>query len=1097
MSNKLTKTIASVGLSLLACSVSYAQNAYFQSPDMHQNEVVFTSQGDLWLADATSNMPARRLTSHTGIETGAKFSPNGESVAFVASYNGSPDVFMIATDGSVAKQVSFELGRIKLVGWVDGKHILISTNTDTGMHGSYVLKKINVDTLSTEELPVSDAIEGVISKDGKSLFFVQHGLQSSTDNANHYKGGATGELWKFDLKSRRSNKEATQLSANHDGSIHTPMFFNNGNNSRVFFVSNEKDIDNLWSMKADGSDLTQHTKFTDWAVRDASLDGDKIIFQHGADLKVFNITNGGVSSLAPSLQSDFVDLRTKYINKPLRYISGVSIGNKGEKAAVVTRGRLGVLKTDDRRAVNVVSDPASRIRSAVLSNDGSTIYAISDQSGDYEVWSYDADGKSNSKQLTKNANGLKTNLWLSPDGKTLAYTQKKGGLFLLDIASNKVSRIAKDVLHRSSDLSFSSDSRYLAVTFLPVSAQRSQILVYDTKTKESAVATSAKFASYSPSFSDKLDFLYFISDRSFTPSPAHPWGDRNTGSAFNKRGQVFAIALQEDAKFPFLPKTELEKKEEKPDDKDDKKDKKDKDSDAKESATIQFKGLAQRQWQVDVPAANYRSLVANNKGLFLLEENTLKGLAFKHKAKLKTINAGVTGVAFSDNKKHILLAKGRGESTKLYSIKAGLTPPSKLDDSMFASNSFKLQITPQLEWQQLFKDAWLMHRDSFFDPNMRGLDWEATKKKYMPLLSRVNERSELNDVFQQMMGELNSLHSQVRGGDIQRAPNSPRKVTLGAQLVDTKQGVKIATIFAHDPDILSQASPLAKPEVDAENGDIIVAVNNQAVKNVAELNQALLNTQGQQVLLSLKRGKKAHDTIVVPQSSGRMGRYRYQHWVNSNQDKVAKANDDIGYLHLYSMTSSDLVSFVRDFYAQNHKKGLIIDVRRNRGGNIDSIIIEKLLRQAWSFWQYADGSIGTNMQNAFRGHLVVLADQFTYSDGESFTAGVKALKLGKVIGKQTAGAGVWLTSSNRLTDGGIARAAEFPVYAMDGRWITEGRGISPDIDVSNLPHATYNGKDAQLEAAIKYLEDEIKQRPIKELKPMPFPPVQDYADDIK
>ena len=72
------------------------------------------------------------------------------------------------------------------------------------------------------------------------------------------------------------------------------------------------------------------------------------------------------------------------------------------------------------------------------------------------------------------------------------------------------------------------------------------------------------------------------------------------------------------------------------------------------------------------------------------------------------------------------------------------------------------------------------------------------------------------------------------------------------------------------------------------------------------------------------------------------------------------------------------------------------------------------------------------MQQTFRGHLAVLADAFTYSDGETFAAGVKALKLGPVIGTRTSGAGIWLSDRNRLADNGIARVAEFGQFDLDG-----------------------------------------------------------------
>ena len=210
---------------------------------------------------------------------------------------------------------------------------------------------------------------------------------------------------------------------------------------------------------------------------------------------------------------------------------------------------------------------------------------------------------------------------------------------------------------------------------------------------------------------------------------------------------------------------------------------------------------------------------------------------------------------------------------------------------------------------------------------------------------------------------------------------------------------------------------------------------------------------------------------------------------------MAKASDGkMGYLHLYAMGSGDIESFAREFYTNYDKDGLIIDVRRNRGGNIDSWIIEKLLRRAWAFWQPTHGSANTNMQQTFRGHLVVLADQMTYSDGETFSAGIKALGIAPIIGKQTAGAGVWLSGRNRLTDKGMARVAEYPQYAMDGRWIVEGFGVTPDIEVDNLPHATFNGIDAQLNEAISYLKNEMVQTPILPLKAKPIPASGAAAD---
>jgi tricorn protease len=166
---------------------------------------------------------------------------------------------------------------------------------------------------------------------------------------------------------------------------------------------------------------------------------------------------------------------------------------------------------------------------------------------------------------------------------------------------------------------------------------------------------------------------------------------------------------------------------------------------------------------------------------------------------------------------------------------------------------------------------------------------------------------------------------------------------------------------------------------------------------------------------------------------------------------------------------------------------LIIDVRHNRGGNIDSWILGKLLKKSWMYWQRRYGTPDWNMQGAFRGHIVVLCDELTASDGEAFTEGFRRLGLGKVIGTRTWGGEIWLTASNFLADRGIATAAEAGVYGPERKWLIEGHGVDPDMVIDNRPHATYEGKDAQLEAAMTYLKELIRQDPTTVPAPPPYP----------
>jgi tricorn protease len=396
----------------------------------------------------------------------------------------------------------------------------------------------------------------------------------------------------------------------------------------------------------------------------------------------------------------------------------------------------------------------------------------------------------------------------------------------------------------------------------------------------------------------------------------------------------------------------------------------------------------------------------------------------------------------------------------------------------------------------MFNDAWRMHRDFLYDANMRGIDWNAVRTRYAPLVERVTDRAELDDVLGMMVGEVGALHSQIRPGDIRRAGSEGVPASLGAVLSRTKEGYRVDRVYRSEPELPLEAGPLAAPDVNVKEGDIITAVNGKALAEARDIADLLLDTAGKQVLLHVKSpGAKAEGkvraVIVTPATMARHASLRYADWEQGRAQQVdAASKGKIGYLHLRAMVARDINAFARDFYANINKEGLIIDVRRNNGGNIDSWIIEKLLRRSWAFWTSNGKQPRSNMQNTFRGHLVVLMDELTYSDGETFAAGVKALKLGPLVGKRTAGAGVWLNDDNGLLDNGMARVAESGQFAADGDWLIEGVGVTPDVEVDNLPHETFAGRDRQLEVALELLAKKMKEEPVKPWKAVAIPAIK-------
>ncbi len=1076
-----------------------AEPGYYRSPAIYNDTVVFTAEGDLWLGNIQTG-DTSRLTTHPAEEKEAAISPDGQHVAFSANYEGAIEVYVIPVKGGVAKRLSFENSRVSVQGWTPSGEVMYSTNSRLGTPGSWSLITVDIESLKSQQLPLTDAIEGSIDPKGEYVYFVRFGMQVSADNVKVYRGGAQGKLWRYRLG---SDQEATQLLVGHSGSIREPMVDDNS----LYFISDASGTDNIWSLPLDAGLLAgtaeQVTEFNTWEVRTAksaiNTSIPQMVFQHGPDIKLLNLTDQSVQKLEMSLVTDFPHLREHWENKPLKFLTHASIAPQSNQVVLTARGKVAVAGGAEARLVEVETGDESRTRKALLSHDGQWIYAINDSSGEHEIWRYAADGSDQAKQLTVDGDVFRWGLYLSPDGKWLAHDDKVGRLFLLNLSTGKNKKILDDNIGINAyrDVVWSHDSRYLAITRNHVNDLRSRIQLYDVGGGQTQVLTSDKYESYSPAFSVDGAWLYFLSDRNFNASPGNPWGDRNTGSQFDRRAEIYAYALNEKSRFPFQESHELVKKSS-----NDEKQSKDQKKPVKQ-AKVQWQGLKERLWQVPVAAGNYSKMLINEQFIYLSDlvrepesKPEILSLKMEYQAKPKKFTDNIADFQLSSDGKTMMVRKAGGDNAHIFLVPATEAFPKEAKESQLVTNTWQMLLNPKQEWQQIFFDTWLMHRDSLFDVNMRGLDWQAVHNKYKVLLNRITDRYELNDVLSQMTGELNALHSQVRGGDVAIDPDSPKAASLGAVLEQSKNGVVIKQIYQHDKELPAQGSPLALASVNARDGDVILKVNGVVTPTLASLGRQLRNQVGKQVLLELKRAGNIHQTIVKPVTTQDDYRLRYQHWVDSRRTRVNKSIPDIGYLHIHAMGGLDFADFTREFYAVYDKPGLIIDVRRNRGGNIDSMILEKLLRRNWMYWQATRGPANANMQQTFGGHLVVLADQFTYSDGETFTAGIKAMDLGTVIGKQTAGAGVWLSGRNRVSDNGISRVAEYPVFDVDGNWVVEGHGVTPDVEVSNLPHATFKGADAQLDAALNYLQQKLRDEPVKPFKAKSFPAVDQPAKDV-
>ncbi len=626
--------------------------------------------------------------------------------------------------------------------------------------------------------------------------------------------------------------------------------------------------------------------------------------------------------------------------------------------------------------------------------------------------------------------------------------------------------------------------------------------------------TSDRYDSGSPAWSPDGKWLYFLSDRNFESLVGSPWGSRQPEPFWDRQTKIYHVALKRGERSPFQPDDELQPAKpaekspaDKPGDKPAEKpgDKPAADKPAAEkpatsrpsrpslsTSRVSRPGCSRSR----CPPATTRNLSMDAKRLYFISRPTgrdgkvaLKTLALENKkAEPETFIEEPQSYELSQDGKKILIRKGRD----YYVVDAGAKAPSDLSKVTVPLRDWTFSLDPRLEWRQMFTEAWRLERDYFYDRGMHGLDWPAMRKKYQPLVDRVTDRAELSDVLAQMVAELSALHIFVRGGDLRDAGDDAWPASLGAEAVRDEKagGFRVTHVIATDPDRPDRRVPLARPGVDVVEGDVIESVNGVAALSARDLPALLRGQAGKQVLLRVKPkgGGPARDVIVEPITAQAEDGLRYDEWEYTRRLAVEKSSQNqIGYVHLRAMGGGNMAEWMREFYPVFNRQGLVIDVRHNNGGNIDPWILGRLLRKAWFYWQPRVGHPTWNMQFAFRGHMVVLVDQNTASDGEAFAEGFRRLGLGKVMGMRTWGGEIWLSQNNLLVDRGIATAAETGVYGPEGQWLIEGHGVDPDIVVDNLPHETFGGKDAQLDAAVRHLQELIKTKPIPVPPPPPYP----------
>ncbi|HSR67701.1 MAG TPA: PDZ domain-containing protein, partial [Acidobacteriota bacterium] len=800
---------------------------YYRHPALTGDTLIFTAEGDLWTVDAQGGT-ARRLTTHHGEESHARVSPDGATLAFTAEYEGPAEVYTMPLAGGLPSRRSWEESDSLAIGFSPAGELLYATREYATLP-DYQLVAIDLGQGTRRRIPLTPAGDGSYAEDG-TLFFVRP--DDHRNDTKRYKGGTARKIWRF----APGDSEAVNLTPDYDGESHSPRWWE----GRVYFMTDRDGTMNLWSMNAQGDDLQQHTRHQGWDAKAPSpASRGRIAYQVGADLWIYDTASGRNRKVDIRLASDFEQLREKWIYEPLDYLTAVDLHPRGESLLLTSRGRVFVAPARQGRLVRATGTPGVRYRDAAFMPDGETLLALSDESGEFEFHTLPANGVGEDRALTDNGAILRYQGYPSPDGKWVVFRDEAEDLWLLEVETGNQKRLSSNREGGLGDLAWSSDSRWLVFSQNAFNTFR-QLHLYNLEDESLTTLTSDRTNSFNPVFSRDGRFLSFFSDRNLRSLVGSPWGTRQPDPYFDRTDMLYEVALREGERSPFRPLDELMAEAMQEEGEEDASEAGNEEGEtAGPSAQIDLEGLQDRLYEVPLPPGNYGGLSAGKDALFFLSRESgpgpdthLMALPFGPDAEPETVVEDVDGFQLSLDGKKMMVRKG--SSFYVLDARAG---KADLDEARVDLSEWKFSIDVKEDFRQMFIDAWRMERDFFYDPGMHGVDWEAMRDKYLPLVDRVTTRRELSDLIGYLVSELSALHVSLRGGDLRQGQDQIRLAKLGARLQRDEQagGYRIEYIYRSEPDYPSERSPLADPALQLEAGDLIEAVNGTGVLSVPSI----------------------------------------------------------------------------------------------------------------------------------------------------------------------------------------------------------------------------------------------------------------------
>jgi tricorn protease len=893
------------------------------------------------------------------------------------------------------------------------------------------------------------------------------------------------DIWIYDFAA----KSTRNITSNTAQDIF-PMWFGD----EIYFCSDRDRTMNLFSYNLKNGQTRKVTNYTEYDIKFPSAGDNRIIYENGGFIYIFDIRTQTATKVSVQIADDFNTSRNE-LKDATRFLASVNPSPDGNRVVVAGRGDIFSVPVKEGITRNLTSSSNAHDREATWSPDSKWIAYLSDASGEYEIYIAKQDGSEPPVQLTTGADTYKFSIRWSPDSKKILWNDKMLRLQYVDISTKEVTLVDKSKVWEYRSFDWSPDSRWITYSQTSENGMQ-QVMLFNTDDKKISPVTDEWFSSDQPTFSRNGKYLIFTSDRTFNPI----YSNVEWNFAYQDMTKLYLVTLQKDTPSPFAPSNDEVKMDDTKDSDEDQPEKSEKPEKNKKSGKdkkkdnepepsskpvkIDLEGLQQRIIEIPVEAGNYWNLWSVDDKIYynMANDKGMSAKVYDLKQKKETeLGSDVSFDITANGKKMLVRQRSRYAMIDL--------PSSKISTEKYIDmGDMKIWIDNRQEWNQIYDEAWRQMRDFFYVPNMHGVDWKAMHSKYALMLPWVNNRNDLTYLIGEMIAELSVGHAYINGGE--RKPVEKINLgLLGARLSKHESGYfRIDSLLQGANWSRDMRSPLTEVGVGAAKGDFITSINGKSTKNIADINALLINKSDKNVELTLNSApaEGGRKVLVVPVNDE--SKLYYYTWVQNNIRKVDKAtNGQVGYIHIPDMSAEGLNEFVKYFYPQLAKKALIIDDRGNGGGNVSPMIIERLNREIQRNNTARNVEvIGQTPTKMMLGPKVLLINNYSASDGDLFPYGFKKHQLGKVIGTRTWGGVVGIRGSLPFIDGADLRKPEFASFSADeSKWIIEGFGVEPDIEIDNDPAREYEGIDDQLNKAIEVVLDELKNYKAKPSVPTP------------